>query len=653
MKLEWVRIKDFRSIEDTGRLYLDSKLTVLAGKNESGKSNILKALEAFSAFKFSQKDYPEGKLKKDSVPEVEISLKLSFKDIRGYIEKDNVVPRNHLDSNKEYYYTVKKNLVTNEQYTYGSIQNIFFTKREKEAMASFLKVLENRWKDDNLRRDPQSEENNLFEQLYNFWKNFRNYENPINWLKNYNLMVREYFDVNGLAKSQNEYGKVTILYRLGDEHGFTFSEIEVIQKLLNNFDDTMNRYEEFEKKLRIPKFKVLESFDQSLPDHVEIFSDEENIWSSYVEQALGVEQSNEDYNISDRELKRKTDKFSREITVLFQEVYTQNQIKLELDIGANNKLNFYVYDGENDIEFLPSQRSKGFQWFLSFFFAINALKKEGDIILIDEPGPYLHPKAQKDILKALEILTAGNQIIFTTHSPYLINPNNLERVRLVERNNKDCTVIENQIHASSIADQEVYTPIITAIGLDLSGSFGTFGEYNTIVEGISDYYYLECMKKYINNINQFGEMRFIPSIGASQIDKLASLLIGWGVNFKVLLDNDNAGKMEKKELEHKLLLSKEQLIFVSNEQGFAIEDLFSREDFLAYVVPDLQITEKEVHLKNSSLLKGKKALVAKMFKERLQKEDVKFDSKTIDNFTNLFHKLYGVNEARAEAVESV
>lgn len=100
-------------------------------------------------------------------------------------------------------------------------------------------------------------------------------------------------------------------------------------------------------------------------------------------------------------------------------------------------------------------------------------------------------------------------------------------------------------------------------------------------------------------------------------------------------------------------LSEEQLVFVSDEPGFAIEDLFSREDFLAYVAPGLKIAEKDEGLKNSSLLKGKKALVAKMFKERLQKEEVTFTSQTIDNFTNVFQKLYGVNDVRAEVMESV
>lgn len=89
MKIAWVQVKDFRSIKDTGRLYVDSNLTVLAGKNESGKSNILKAMEAFSNVFFSEEDFPEGKNPKDSVPIVEVSLNLNFGDVRKYLSKNN------------------------------------------------------------------------------------------------------------------------------------------------------------------------------------------------------------------------------------------------------------------------------------------------------------------------------------------------------------------------------------------------------------------------------------------------------------------------------------------------------------------------------------------------------------------------------------
>ena len=87
------------------------------------------------------------------------------------------------------------------------------------------------------------------------------------------------------------------------------------------------------------------------------------------------------------------------------------------------------------------------------------------------------------------------------------------------------------------------------------------------------------MKEHINFEGKNGIMRFVPSIGASKIDKLAPLLIGWGINFKVLLDNDKAGKDVEKKLKDKLHLLEEQIVFVSDKSEFAIEDLFSREDF--------------------------------------------------------------------------
>ena len=73
-----------------------------------------------------------------------------------------------------------------------------------------------------------------------------------------------------------------------------------------------------------------------------------------------------------------------------------------------------------------------------------------------------------------------------------------------------------------------------------------------------------------------------------------------------------------------------------------------------YVAPNLDISEENKDLKNSSLLSGgKKALIAKVFKERLQKEDIIFTPQTIDNFTSLFRKLYGVNDVRDKEMESV
>lgn len=647
VKVEWVRIKDFRSIKDTGRLYIDSNLTVLAGKNESGKSNILRALEAFSLNEFSHENYPEIIDKRLCFPSVEVSFKINLSEFKQYLEDTN--DYNRAPHDIPFTFTVKKRLSMNTQSTYGTIQKVIFNGKRIGIIKELVEELKSR--EENVKS--LKEWDGKKESLYRNAQIILEDTHSENLIRTFKEFVDDLVMVFNLRIGRISSEKVGLIITNQMEKVLPPYIYELMEEVLLVYSAIDKEYHGLVKKLDIPKFIMLESFEKSLPDSIDMLYDKGNIWSKYIHTAL---KTNKEISLSDithRDLKRRVEMFSNEITSLFQRVYTQNPIRLELDIGTQNTLNLYIYDQGSNVDFLPSQRSSGFQWFLSFFFAINAVKEEQNIILIDEPGPYLHPKAQKDVLKALEVITESNQIVFTTHSPYLIDPNNLERVRLVNRGEDNYTTIENQIHASVVADQEVYTPIITAIGLDLSGSFGTFGEYNTIVEGISDYYYLECMKRYINNIDQFGEMRFIPSIGASQIDKLASLLIGWGVNFKVLLDNDNAGKTEKKELEEKLSLTEEQLIFVSDEPGFAIEDLFSREDFLVYVAPGLKVIEKDESLKNSSLLKGKKALVAKMFKERLQQKEIKFTSETIDNFTSVFLKLYGVNDVRAEVMESV
>ncbi|MBE7150020.1 AAA family ATPase [Bacillus mycoides] len=646
MKIDWVRIKDFRSISDTDKLYIDPMLTVLAGKNESGKSNILRALEVFSTGDFSVEDYPEGKTREESAPEVEVSFKLDYEDMKNFVYKDYV----YTAFEGGYNFTIRKRLDYNQDFTYGSIQRYFISKGFLNLMEAFnnslIDILQGRDVPQIIR--DQAEE--LYREGHRFLESFIKQEQPIYWLMDYHSQARSLI---GYFNRQWDNPK-------GEENteiaGLATSS-EVTKQFINLGEDIFMQYRDFEKKIVIPNFILLESFEKTLPDSVKIFDESEGVWTKYIQKALGVNEGRNVFEMPNRVIKRELERTSKEISSLFQDVYSQNRIRLEFDLGVNNTLDIYVYDDTNYIDFMPSQRSKGFQWFLSFFFAINAVQRNEDIILIDEPGPYLHPSAQNDILKALEILAESDQIIFTTHSPYLINPDTLERVRLVTRDNKNCTIIENQIHAASFADQEVYTPIMTAIGLDLSKSFGTFGDHNVIVEGISDYYYLEIMKKYINYDEAFGVMRFIPSIGASQIDKLASLLIGWGVKFKVLLDNDNAGKKEKKELEQKLLLTQEQLIFVSDNPQFAIEDLFSREDFLNYIMPDLELSEKEDGLENSRLLNKKKkskALIAKAFKEKLQKEpDIKLTSQTIDNFTVLFQKLYGVHKVTAEEMQRV
>ena len=81
------------------------------------------------------------------------------------------------------------------------------------------------------------------------------------------------------------------------------------------------------------------------------------------------------------------------------------------------------------------ERSRGFVWFFSFLAYFNKLEgsEENDLILLlDEPGLSLHGVAQGDLLRLIEERLAPNhQVIYTTHSPFMVEPKALNRVRTV------------------------------------------------------------------------------------------------------------------------------------------------------------------------------------------------------------------------------
>ena len=170
---------------------------------------------------------------------------------------------------------------------------------------------------------------------------------------------------------------------------------------------------------------------------------------------------------------------SAKISGDFKGYWEQAELELVAEPDGGN-LRLGVREFGNTLLFKTEQRSKGFQWFLSFYLRLNAEQDQGrNVILIDEPGLYLHAKAQQDVLKVFENISEASQIIISTHSPYLIDTHRLDRVRLISKDDQIGTRIENKIHKG--AEAETLTPIITAIGLDLSSEFSIAGKKNVFV----------------------------------------------------------------------------------------------------------------------------------------------------------------------------
>lgn len=231
--------------------------------------------------------------------------------------------------------------------------------------------------------------------------------------------------------------------------------------------------------------------------------------------------------------------------------------------------------------------------------------------MIDEPGLYLHAIAQRDILKHLEEASKKAQIVLSTHSPYLIEANKLDRIRLIQKTSKTGTTVENKIHAS--ADIETLTPILTAIGLEINqGIASSEKSNNVIVEGPSDYFYLTGLAGLldIKNIN------FISGGGAGNMPKIGTILQGWGCKTLYLYDNDKAFQAAKVNISRDwICLSKDWLMSL-NIDG-SIEDLFTREEFAHICNLEIaQIGDKNsVHMKKNGL---DKVLPAKKFLEQIR-----------------------------------
>lgn len=206
---------------------------------------------------------------------------------------------------------------------------------------------------------------------------------------------------------------------------------------------------------RLPKFFYFSDY-QTLPARInldEVAAAAETPGASEIQTAralirlAGADTTNmkaEDFDARKSELEAA----SNELTQQVFEYWTQNpNLSVEIDAdktvvngGGYNAstvikhLEVRVRDSRHGFTGSFDQRSKGFQWFFSFFAAFSEFEDLGDnvIVLLDEPAMSLHGRVQSNFLRFInERLSARSQVAYTTHSPFMVEPNHLERVRIV------------------------------------------------------------------------------------------------------------------------------------------------------------------------------------------------------------------------------
>ncbi|MDY6091489.1 MAG: AAA family ATPase [Bdellovibrionota bacterium] len=609
IKLTKIKIKEYKSIYET-ELDINDRIIVIAGKNESGKTNILKALRDGIQDKFDDDCKPLG------LDRTNPTLEMEFEFAGEYL-------------NKIYSKKIFKN---KEIYTLNIIRSMNVIDKVSGSLIEEIKEYIN-------KEIAKIVENNS--EIINDFSNLKSdiYFEGVDG-KQYVIEYITFYFVNQLFYNGDKEDLpfvADLQSKIEEDADGNQIEFENIEKLVKIIEEKFKEQKEFiddiNNKNIFSDFVYFSSFDDMLPDEIDYLELEKEEYRknnkgfinllNYLN--ISVEEFVKRMNEDVRNVQNYLRNLSTKMTGNFSDIYTQETIELSLQKDGS-KIVINIFDkNDKDYSKKPSQRSQGFQWFLAFYLVLNSKKcKDNTILLIDEPGLFLHAKAQEDILNYFET-KIHNQIIYTTHSPFLIDVNNMHRVRLAINNRDDNngTKIINKYYA--VSDFDTITPLITAIGYNIAKNPLEFGHgLNIITEGITDRYYLLSFMKLLNIEDT--NIHIIPSKGVSQIHYLVSIALGWGIDFKILMDNDKAAKDAKKELKKTILQYEENelIVSVSDQSNSTIETLFENND---------------IDLNN---LKENKTLIAFDFYQKVLNDEIKredLSKETIDNFEKLFKKL--------------
>lgn len=357
-----------------------------------------------------------------------------------------------------------------------------------------------------------------------------------------------------------------------------------------------------------------------------------------------------------------TQKLSRIISEDFAAKYKQKDVRLEFDINSTT-MSIYIRDkkpntDEYGYSFQLSQRSTGLRWYLNFYIALKGEDlKQGDIILVDEPGMYLHPKAQQEMRDILNEESSENQIIYTTHSPYLIDADNVYQIRLVEKLGADSddgynevSVIRERIHHSSNID--TLKPIMDAIGYSLGSELNLTYQKVLICEGISDYYYLKALSLICDAELNCG---ITHANGCNNIGRISSLFQGIGVSEVFsLVDSDAGGIKERTKLLNDGIFDEAHILTTHENKnvGRAIEDIFNRDWYLKEI---FGYTDAEIKKADAVLSKemqnqkgGAKYIWAKKLFEKAAAGELNANTVLNASGTDLLKKLCDVINGTSE-----
>lgn len=168
-------------------------------------------------------------------------------------------------------------------------------------------------------------------------------------------------------------------------------------------------------------------------------------------------------------------------------------------------------------------------------------KHENAILLLDEPGLSLHGLKQREFRSTIGMLAEKNQTIYTTHSPFLVGPDELDLVRVVELTDRK---VGTRVHTTVTAtDPASLLPLQEALGYDLAQSLFA-QQRNLVLEGLTDHWYVDATAQLLREADLADlddKIAMLPAEGAGKVVYYATILHANKLKVAALLDSDAAG----------------------------------------------------------------------------------------------------------------
>ena len=338
-----------------------------------------------------------------------------------------------------------------------------------------------------------------------------------------------------------------------------------------------------------------------------------------------------------------------------------------------------IHDAKRMVSTLLGTRSRGFVWFFSFlaWFDQQQHKNEPLILLLDEPGLFLHGKAQGDLLRYIDEELQGNhQVIYTTHSPFMVDSTKFDRVRIVQDKSMDSDEVPSGEDGTKVitevleATQDSLFPLQGALGYDICQTLFV-GPNSLVVEGVSDLLYIQTLSALLDAQGKKGlseKWTITPVGGADKVPTFVALL-GSQKGFKIatLIDLQKKDQQTIENLYKRKLLKKQNVLTFADFTGGIeadIEDMFDVEFYLNIVNEeyakelDKPITKEMLTFKAHRILpklenyftaNPQKSGInfnhyrpARYFTENISSLMTEIQKKTLDQFVAAFKALNGL-----------